>query len=78
MSAVVYNKIYVAGGYSGNNLRLKSFECYSEKLNIWEKMGISLIEPIESCSFIILRSTNNFDVNKILILGGRNEKGDSD
>ena len=52
MASIIENKIYIVGGYSGNDRRLSSFECYDEVNNMWEIMGIYLEEPVEASVLI--------------------------
>lgn len=56
MASCIENKIYVAGGYGGHSIRHSSFECYHEKDNRWELMGISLIEPVEASTLLNIHS----------------------
>ena len=52
MASIIENKVYIVGGYSGNDIRLSSFECYDEINNVWEIMGIYLEEPVEASVLI--------------------------
>lgn len=55
--------------------RHTSFECYDETNNIWEVMGINLFEPIEASTLLNIAT---HDHKKIIILGGRSTKDDTD
>ena len=68
----VGSTLVVAGGLSGPNKRLSTFERYNESLNAWELMAIQLVEPLESAT--LLRVTY-LASTQLLVLGGRPPSG---
>lgn len=54
----------IAGGFDGKK-QMNTIELFNEQDKKWEKMGLMLVEPVESmCGF-------QLEQNELIILGGK-------
>jgi len=64
VTTIWQNQLMIAGGFSGKQ-QMASIEIFNEGSRNWDKMGLMLVEPVESMVSFKLND------NELLMLGGK-------